>query len=115
MRRHGILVVSPVRVGNEISGTAGFLLDITDRKQAEERLAYQAHVLENVHDAIVATGPDQPEERLVQVVEMLWFAGLSVEEAAEATGSSPSTVKRDWRKARALLHAILSSDGGAVR
>ena len=66
-----------------------------------------------VHAALESIAKASP--RLVQVVEMLWFAGLSVEEAAEATGSSPSTVKRDWRKARALLHAILSSDGGALR
>jgi RNA polymerase sigma factor (TIGR02999 family) len=41
--------------------------------------------------------------RLVQVVEMLFFAGLSVDEAAEALSASPSTVKRDWRNAVDLL------------
>ena len=45
--------------------------------------------------------------RLVQVVEMLFFAGLSVEEAAEALGTSPSTIKRDWRKAKALLLVMM--------
>jgi PAS domain S-box-containing protein len=29
--------------------------DITERKEAEERLAYQAHLLENIQDAILAT------------------------------------------------------------
>jgi PAS domain S-box-containing protein len=37
-----------------------FVRDITERKQAEEHVAYHAHLLENVHDAIVAT-----DERLV--------------------------------------------------
>ena len=50
--------------------------------------------------------------RLVQTVELLFFAGLTVEEAAEALATSPSTVKRDWRKAKALLLAILG-EGGA--
>lgn len=46
--------------------------------------------------------------RLVQVVELCFFAGLTQEEAAEALSSSPATVKRDWRKARALLHSMIS-------
>jgi RNA polymerase sigma factor (sigma-70 family) len=41
--------------------------------------------------------------RKARVVELRWFAGLSVEEAAEALGSSPATVKRDWEFARAWL------------
>ena len=66
-----------------------------------------------VHAALESIGDASP--RLVQVVEMMWFAGLSVEETAEALDASPSTVKRDWRKARALLHAMLSPDGGPSR
>ena len=46
--------------------------------------------------------------RLVQVVELCFFAGLSVEEAAEALFTSPSTIKRDWRKAKALLYVSLT-------
>lgn len=42
-------------------------------------------------------------ERLSQVVELRFFGGLTVEETAEALGVTPRTVKRDWRKARALL------------
>ena len=49
------------------------------------------------------------EPRLVRIVEMRFFTGLSVEETAEATDSSPSTVKRDWRKARAFLYRELAS------
>jgi len=49
----------------------------------------------------------QLDERLGQVVEMRFFGGLSVEETAEALDLDPRTVKRDWRKARALLHQSL--------
>jgi RNA polymerase sigma factor (TIGR02999 family) len=54
--------------------------------------------------------------RLVRVVELCFFAGLTVEEAAEALGTSPATVKRDWRKARAYLVASLRGDppGGPI-
>ena len=58
-----------------------------------------------VHEALEQLAAVSP--RLVQVVEMLFFAGLSVEEAAEALGSSPSTVKRDWRKAKAMLLVMM--------
>jgi len=58
-----------------------------------------------VHEALEQLKTMSP--RLVQVVEMLFFAGLSVEEAAEALGTSPSTVKRDWRKAKALLLVLM--------
>lgn len=42
-------------------------------------------------------------ERLVRVVELRFFAGLSVNDTAAVLELSPRTVKRDWQKARALL------------
>jgi len=47
------------------------------------------------------------DDRQSRVVELRFFAGLSVEEAAEAMGISPKTVKRDWSVARAWLHREL--------
>jgi RNA polymerase sigma factor (TIGR02999 family) len=43
-----------------------------------------------------------------RVVEMKFFAGLSNEEVAEVLGTSESTVKREWRSAKAWLAAQLS-------
>jgi len=43
------------------------------------------------------------DERLVRVVELRFFGGLSVEEAAEVLDVSTATVKRDTRAARAFL------------
>jgi len=48
------------------------------------------------------------DPRKVQVVEMRFFGGLSVEETAEVLKISPITVKRDWRVARTWLHRELS-------
>lgn len=42
-----------------------------------------------------------------RLVELRFFAGLSVEEAADLLGISPSTVKRDWAVARAWLYRRL--------
>jgi RNA polymerase sigma factor (TIGR02999 family) len=47
------------------------------------------------------------DPKLVQLVEMRFFGGLEIEEIAELTGRSPSSLKRDWRKARAFLHDVL--------
>ena len=43
------------------------------------------------------------QPRMGQVVELRFFAGLSVEEAAEVLGVSSKTVQRDWQVARNWL------------
>jgi len=45
----------------------------------------------------------EQSERQARIVEMRYFAGLSVEEVAEALGTSPATVKREWTFARTWL------------
>ena len=40
---------------------------------------------------------------LVRIIEFRVFAGLRIEEAAQALDVSPSTAKRDWRAAKAWL------------
>jgi RNA polymerase sigma factor (TIGR02999 family) len=52
------------------------------------------------------------DRQLATLVEMRFFAGLELEEIAEITGRSERSLKRDWRKARAILHANL--DGGLL-
>ncbi len=48
------------------------------------------------------------DPRKVQVVEMRYFGGLSVEETAEVLKVSTVTVKRDWRAARTWLYRELA-------
>jgi RNA polymerase sigma factor (TIGR02999 family) len=50
-------------------------------------------------------------ERCGRVVELRFFGGFSVEEVADLLGIAPSTVKRDWRTARALLFRHLKRSG----
>lgn len=47
------------------------------------------------------------DERLVHVVEMRYFAGMTETEVAEALGVTERTVRRDWQKAKLLLAAAL--------
>lgn len=50
--------------------------------------------------------------RMAQVVELRFFGGLSVNEAAEVLDTSVRTVEREWMRARAyLLESIRAHDG----
>lgn len=54
------------------------------------------------------------DERKCRVVELRFFAGLSVEDTAIALGVSQGTVMRDWTLARAWLQrAMISSNADA--
>ena len=52
-------------------------------------------------------------DRLSQLVELRFFAGLTEEETAEVLGTSERTVRRDWRKARAFLFYALNGQTSA--
>jgi RNA polymerase sigma factor (TIGR02999 family) len=52
------------------------------------------------------------DPRLARLVELRVFVGLELEEAGELLGLSVATLKRDFRKARAFLHARLAGPVG---
>src|SRR5438552_10868799 len=49
------------------------------------------------------------DARQSKVVELRFFGGLSIEEAAEVLKVSPATVRRDWSLARAWLHREMAT------
>lgn len=49
------------------------------------------------------------DARQAKLVELRFFAGLSIEETAVAMNLSPATVKREWRSARLFLKRVLST------
>jgi RNA polymerase sigma factor (TIGR02999 family) len=64
-----------------------------------------------VDDALVeltALDPDQ-----ARIVELRFFGGLSIEEAAQVVGVSRATAYRDWAMARAWLRRRLDDEGGS--
>lgn len=61
-------------------------------------------------EALVAL--EQRDERMAQIVQLRYFAGLSVEETAAALEVSERTVKREWNVARAWLYQRI---GGGAR
>ncbi|MEP0545632.1 MAG: sigma-70 family RNA polymerase sigma factor [Rhodothermales bacterium] len=48
------------------------------------------------------------DARQAEIVELRYFVGLTIPEAADVLDLSPATVKRDWAVARAWLHHNLS-------
>src|SRR6185295_17433911 len=61
--------------------------------------------LDEALDRLATADPQQS-----RVVELRFFAGLSVEETAESLGISPATVKRDWATAKLWLYNELSAE-----
>ena len=49
------------------------------------------------------------DDRQCRVVELRFFAGLNIPEAADALGVSTATVEREWAMAKAWLHQRLST------
>jgi RNA polymerase sigma factor (TIGR02999 family) len=97
------------------------IVDLVRASRAERRGGNAAHVTLNtavgngvvegeaeimrVHEALEELGAADP--RMVQVVEMRYFAGMTEPEIAAALGITDRTVRRDWEKARLLLAKAL--------
>ena len=97
------------------------IVDLVRAAQAERRGGDAAHVTLNtaiqnspdtgadeilrVHEALQELA--QHDARLVQVVELRYFAGLTELEIAGVLGVTDRTVRRDWEKARLLLARAL--------
>jgi len=62
-----------------------------------------------VDEALERLAVEDPEA--AAIVRLRFYAGLSVEEAAEASGVSPRTAARLWTYARAVLYRDLSNPG----
>jgi RNA polymerase sigma factor (TIGR02999 family) len=61
-----------------------------------------------LHDALDRFAAVDPER--AKLVELRFFAGLTMPQAAECLGVSPSTADRGWRYARAWLYAAMADD-----
>ena len=106
-------------IGVSVSVMRRILIDYARRKRALKRGAGEPFAEEDYAgfsyeqaDELIALDValdrlEQMNSRQRQVVEMRYFGGLSLEEAAEVLNVSPITVKRDWVAARAWLKSQL--------
>lgn len=83
----------------------GGLDHITLNTAISEDVASGETEIVRVHEALEELG--SVDERIVKVVEMKYFAGLTEPEIATALGVTERTVRRDWQRARMLLAAAL--------
>lgn len=80
------------------------LADMAESVESDEVLAFNAAM-----DRL-----EEQDAEAAQVVRLRFFAGLSVEETAQALGRSARTIDREWAFARAwLLDHLRASDGPA--
>jgi len=69
-------------------------------------LTHHAEEVLAVHQALDRLG--EVNRRHVELVELRYFAGFTVDETADLMGVSRPTVVRDWRAVRTWLHGVLA-------
>lgn len=84
-----------------------------DRRRVELDEAYlscysPAQDLLALDEALAKLASQEPVK--AELVKLRYFAGLSLDEAAEAIGVSPATAKRYWTYARAWLFAEINTE-----
>ena len=102
MRR--VLVDYARQKGREKRG-AGVSVISLDENAVAAQPAVDIVALDEALAQLATVDPQQS-----RVVELRFFAGLSVEETAEALGISPATVKRDWATAKLWLYNELRTE-----
>lgn len=89
---------------------AGEILNLDDEMlEATDPLARRPEEVLAVHQALAKLATLQPRHE--KLVELRYFAGLSVEETAEILAVTPRTVARDWQTVRIWLHGELGATG----
>jgi len=83
----------------------GDQLHVTLNTEIAESASVREDEVILVNDALEELATIDP--RLVKVVEMRYFAGMSEDEIAASLGVSVRTVERDWEKARLFLYRAL--------
>ncbi len=86
------------RGGGAVQADHSTPLDLDQLSAGDSRDAATLRALDDALDSLA-----QIDARRAKVIELRFFGGLSVEEAAEVLRVSPQTVMRDWRLARAWL------------
>jgi len=101
MRR--ILVDHARRRGFAKRGGDALRVPLDDALLAAQGRGIELLALDEALDALAVI-----DNRKSRLVELRYFGGLTIEEAAEVLGVSADTAKRDWRMARAWLIGVLS-------
>jgi RNA polymerase sigma factor (TIGR02999 family) len=82
---------------------AGYKLTLDDVVALPETRSVDLVALDDALHGLAKLDPQQS-----RIVELRFFAGLSIEETSHVLGISPATVKRHWATARVWLHNEIS-------
>ncbi len=91
-------------------GSAPIKVTLSDSALAEPPLDLDVLALDRALSELARLDPQQGT-----IVELRFFAGLTVEETADALGIGSATVKREWALARAFILLALEGAGGPAR
>ncbi|HKU27674.1 MAG TPA: ECF-type sigma factor [Candidatus Sulfotelmatobacter sp.] len=100
MRR---ILVDYARQRNAAKRDGGVVLELNQNIAFRNARSVDLLALDKALDGLSRIDPQQ-----CKVVELRFFAGLSIEETSRALGISAATVKRDWTTARIWLHKEIS-------
>jgi RNA polymerase sigma factor (TIGR02999 family) len=84
-------------------GSGVFMLTLDDAMALSQRKEMDVIAIDDALHALAELDPRQS-----RVVELRFFAGLSLEETSEVMGIATATVQRDWTAARAWLYREIS-------
>ena len=104
------ILVDHIRATRAQKRGSGFAsLSLDEAIGVPEKRNWEILALDDALKTLAKVDPQQ-----ARIVELRFFAGLSIDETASIVGISPATVKRDWVSAKAWLFRELSrTKGGA--
>jgi RNA polymerase sigma factor (TIGR02999 family) len=105
MMRRILVDFARARRADKRGGSAVFVSLANVSDEADDTRIGDVLAIDEALERLAVRDADQ-----VRIIELRFFAGLSVEETAHVLGRSARTVKREWRLAKAWLYRELSRD-----
>lgn len=103
------ILVDHIRATRAQKRGSGFAaLSLDEAIGVPEKRNWEILALDDALKTLAKVDPQQ-----ARIVELRFFAGLSIDETASVVGVSPATVKRDWVTAKAWLFRELSRSKGS--
>jgi RNA polymerase sigma factor (TIGR02999 family) len=97
------ILVEYARRRNAAKRDGGFKLSLEENIAVAKFRSVDVLALDDALKGLATLDPRQS-----RIVELRYFAGLSIEETSRVLDVSPATVKREWATARLWLHNAIS-------
>ena len=104
--RHVLIDHARARARDKRGGPGAVQVTLGEAEALDSGRADELLALDEALRALEGFDPQK-----ARIVELRYFAGLTIEETAELIGVAPVTVRREERRARAWLHSAMSGGG----